>query len=141
MTRCIHMYTEVSMKKINVLVVDDEKDVYLSTKLALQLLTNDGIDVSVAYCESASHAIQVLKESSFELIILDIIMESLHAGYQVIDYVNQHHGDAGIAIYIRSGQPGNVPDKYVSLLDNVDGYIHKTECTMAKLHEIVKSVV
>ena len=42
---------------------------------------------------------------------------------------------------MRSGKPGNIPEEYMSLIDSIDGYIHKTDCTMDKLHEIVKSVI
>ncbi len=128
------------MKQIDVLVVDDEEDVYLSTKLALQLLQYEGIDVNVKYSASASSAIEMIGEHTFELIFLDIIMETVNAGYRVIDYINKNHTDDHISIFIRSGQPGNVPEEYLSMLNNIDGYISKTDCTMSKLHDIVKSL-
>jgi CheY-like chemotaxis protein len=127
------------MKCIDVLVVDDEKDIYVSTKLALKLLEFEGIKANVYYSESASQAMAILEEKDFQLMFLDIIMESVNAGYKVIDYVKQHQKEA-MRIYIRSGLPGAVPDQYVDLMSSIDGYISKTECTMAKLHDIVKSI-
>ncbi|MCH4887061.1 response regulator [Acidaminobacter sp. JC074] len=128
------------MKHIEVLVVDDEEDVYLSTKLALQLLEYEGIDVNVSYSDSAKAAIEMIGQNKYKLIFLDVIMETVNAGYKVIDYINKNHTDDMISIFIRSGQPGNVPEEYLSLIENIDGYISKTDCTMDKLHDIVKAL-
>ena len=128
------------MKNIDILVVDDEEDVYLSTKLALELLEYDGIKTNVCYSESAASAIERINEQKFQLIFVDIIMESVHAGYKVIDFINKNKSDPPACIFVRSGQPGNVPDEFVSLLDSIDGYLNKTDCTMQKLHEIVKMI-
>ncbi len=128
------------MKNIDILVVDDEKDVYLSTKLALQLLEYDGIKVNVSYSESAASAIEMIENQAFQLVFLDIIMESVHAGYKVIDHISRNKKDPPISVFVRSGQPGNVPDEYLSLLDSIDGYLNKTDCTMQRLHDIVKQI-
>ncbi len=129
------------MKKIEVLVIDDERDVFIATKMALNLLEYEGIEATVSYSESAASAIEMIDCNRYDLIFLDIIMETIHAGYKVIDYINKKCTHKHIRIFVRSGQPGNVPDEYMSLIDSIDGYIHKTDCTMDKLHEIVKSVV
>ncbi|MBI9010747.1 MAG: response regulator [Clostridiales bacterium] len=129
------------MKKIEVLVVDDEKDIYTATKMAMDLLEYEGIDVIVSYSDSADSAIEMIDINRYDLIFLDIIMETIHAGYTVIDYINKKCLHNQPSIFIRSGQPGNVPDEYMSLIDGIDGYIHKTDCTMDKLHEIVKSII
>ena len=129
------------MKKIEVLVVDDEKDIYIATKLVLNLLKYEGIDVTVSYSNSATAAIQMIKSNRYNLIFLDIIMETIHAGYKVIEYINKMCCDKEISIFVRSGKPGNIPEEYMSVIDRIDGYIHKTDCTMDKLHEIVKSVI
>lgn len=132
---------EVHMKKIEVLVVDDEKDIYIATKLALSLLEYEGLDVSVSYGNSAVSAIEMIKLNHYDLVLLDIIMETIHAGYKVINYINKRCIGEHICIYVRSGQPGDVPEEYMTLIDSIDGYINKTDCTLDKLHEIVKSVV
>ncbi len=128
------------MKKIEVLVVDDEKDIFIATKLALRLLEYEGLDVAVSYGNSAASAIEMLNDKKYDLVFLDIIMETIHAGYKVIDYINRKCCDEQMSIYVRSGQPGDIPEEYMSLIDSIDGYIHKTDCTLDKLHEIVKSV-
>ena len=128
------------MKKIEVLVVDDEKDIFIATKLALRLLEYEGLDVAVSYGNSAASAIEMLDNKKYDLVFLDIIMETVNAGYRVIDYINKNHTDDHISIFIRSGQPGNVPEEYLSMLNNIEGYISKTDCTMSKLHDIVKSL-
>jgi len=129
------------MKKLEVLVVDDEKDIYIATRLALKLLEYEGIDVTVSYSDSATAAIQMIESNRYDLIFLDIIMETIHAGYKVIEYIKKRCSYKQIKIFVRSGKPGNIPEEYMSLIDSIDGYIHKTDCTMDKLHEIVKSVI
>lgn len=128
------------MKKIEVLVVDDEKDIFIATKLALRLLEYEGLDVAVSYGNSAASAIEMLNNNKYDLLFLDIIMETIHAGYKVIDYINNECCNEKMSVYVRSGQPGEIPEEYMSLIDTIDGYIHKTDCTLDKLHEIVKSV-
>lgn len=122
------------MKSINLLVVDDEKDMFLSTKMALDLLKYQDIDVHVDYSDSAENAIKKLAEEDYEMVLLDIVMERLESGFDVINHIRKKNRRTGI--YIRSGLPNQLP----STMD-IDGYLNKTQCSMETLHEIVKSYI
>jgi len=128
------------MKTIDILVVDDERDVYLATKLAMQLLEFEGIKANVSYSDSAASAIEMLTSNDYKLVFLDIIMETIYAGYEVISHIQKNKPNSDVCIFIRSGQPGNIPEEYLSLIKDVDGYLNKTDCTMEKLHDIVKTI-
>jgi CheY-like chemotaxis protein len=130
------------MKEINVMVVDDEIDVFLVTKLALRRFEYKNYCVKVNYAESAEDAIHILTSGyKVDLVFLDIVMESKNAGYRVIEYIKSMPDNNHISIYIRSGYPGNVPLEYLSLIEGIDGYLEKVEVSMEHLENAVKFAI
>lgn len=65
------------MAKGKILVIDDDPDIALATRLALE---SAGYDVTEA--RSSAEGLQKIKADTPDLIVLDVMMESATAGFQ-----------------------------------------------------------
>ncbi|HKA88304.1 MAG TPA: response regulator [Haliangiales bacterium] len=101
---------------LNILVVDDDKDVceYLQ-----DFLSADGYSVSVV--NDPTQALDALKEHEFHVAILDLMMPKLSG----IDLLGQiRHMDDDIAIIILTGYP-SLESATASIEHDVSAYIRK----------------
>ena len=130
------------MEKFNVLVADDEIDIYYVTKMVLANKEYKGKSINVMYCASGRETVRTLAErNDIKLLFLDIIMENEYAGFRVIDYIRNEKKDLDMQIIIRTGMSGTVPEEYLSLADGVNGYFKKTDITFNLLTDLVYSAV
>jgi len=81
----INKIPEKIQNNATILVVDDEQSIL---KLAHTMLDFHGFKILTA--SDGEQAIQVLAKESVDLIITDVIMPNMD-GYQLADYVQQHH--------------------------------------------------
>lgn len=134
----------------NILVVDDEPDVLAVTKLALRDVKVYGLPVKIHTARSKAEAIELLKgaltiQGSLEPIVavalVDVVMETDHAGLELCKYIREEANGHSIQLYIRTGQPGVAPER--SVIDDYDisGYFTKLELSEQKLYTLIKSGV
>lgn len=130
------------MEKFNVLVADDEIDMYFVTRMVLENMEYKGKVLNVIHCPTGSETIQVLAErDDIGLLLLDIVMETEYAGYRVIDYVRNAKKDKRLPIIIRTGMPGDIPEEYLTLINGISGYHRKSEFTSSFLMDIACSAM
>lgn len=123
-------------------IVDDDKDIHEITKLALKDLKFKDKYISFESAYSAEEAISKLKENpQFAIVLLDIGMETSDAGLEVANFIRQQLNDNLTRIIIRTGQPGDVPEK--EIIDNYDinDYKSKTELTIEKLFTAIRTAI
>lgn len=125
-----------------ILIVDDDIEVHSFTKLALKdfIYKQNKIDFISAY--SAKEAKQILEETSdIAVILLDVVMETNTAGLDVVKFIRHELFNDVIRIIIRTGQPGEAPERFV--IDNYDinDYKEKTELTTDKLYTTVRTAL
>jgi CheY-like chemotaxis protein len=134
----------------NILVVDDEPDVLAVTKLALRDVTVYGLPVKIHTASSKAEAIELLKgpltlQGSTEPIVavalVDVVMESDHAGLELCKYIREEAGGHSVQLFIRTGQPGIAPERKVIDDYDISGYFTKVELSEQKLYTLVKSGV
>ena len=126
------------MTPFKILVVDDEIDVFVMTKIVLKRLEHNGRPVDIHYTDSGADAIEYLKyHNDVGLVLLDIVMETENAGYEVVDYLRNKKKNDKTSIYIRTGYSGSVPREYMHLVRGIDGYISKVEQTSSVLNNLV----
>lgn len=121
----------------NVLVVDDEEDVRAVTKLCLKSMKYKGTPVKVTEAASKAEAIELLKNNyghSYVCAIVDVVMESDHAGLELVTHIRETLGNNSMSIFLRTGQPGQAPEREVMEKLGIDGYVLKTELTDDKLY-------
>jgi class 3 adenylate cyclase len=117
-----------------VLVVDDEPDVLLMTKLALQGLVVDGRPVQLLMATSAAQAKTILQsDDDIAVAIIDVIMEDVTAGLQLVRWIREVHLDSIIRLVLRTGQPGNAPEALVTSEFDIHDYLGKSETTARRL--------
>jgi signal transduction histidine kinase len=117
-----------------ILVVDDEAEIHQVTHLALQRFTYADRDLTFLAAYSAWEAKQVLAEHpDVAVILLDVIMESMHAGLDLVKHIRDDLGNRVVRIILRTGQPGEAPEEAVIRLYDINDYKTKTELTRQRL--------
>ena len=81
----------------------------------------------------------VTEHPDISLILLDVVMEREDAGLLVIKHIREKLGNRMTRIILRTGHPGQAPEKKVILEYDINDYKAKTELTK-ELH-IVYNIV
>ncbi|SEB55159.1 DUF3369 domain-containing protein [Paenibacillus sp. GP183] len=125
-----------------VLIVDDEKQVHQVTKMVLNDFIFDGKKLEFHSAFSATEAKELIEaHPNAALILLDVVMESEHAGLELIKYLRKEMKNQSIRIILRTGQPGQAPEKSVIMDYDINDYKEKTELTTQKLFTTVVSAL
>jgi len=126
-----------SLPPWEILIVDDEQAVHQVTELVMGDFEFDGRRVHFSHCYSGAEARAMLrKPGRFALILLDVVMESEHAGLELVRYIREELGDRNVRIVLRTGQPGQAPQTLVLKTYDINDYREKTELTHAKLSAV-----
>ena len=121
-----------------VVIVDDEPGVHDVTKLALSNFNFDGRGLTFISCFSAEEGYLCLQtETDVALAFIDVVMESDHAGLQLVDKIRNELNNHLTRIVLRTGQPGSAPEERVIRDYDINDYKAKTELTAAKLKSCV----
>ncbi|MCC2616017.1 DUF3369 domain-containing protein [Aestuariibacter halophilus] len=121
-----------------VLIVDDEPEVHAVTKLALSDFTFQDKRLEFVCAYSGAEAKQCFKDhDDIAIVLLDVVMETDDAGLQVAEYVRNTLHNHFTRIILRTGQPGQAPERDVILNYDINDYKSKTELTAQKLFTVV----
>jgi response regulator RpfG family c-di-GMP phosphodiesterase len=117
-----------------VLIVDDEPAVHEVTKLVMTGFEMDGRSLEFLHCYSAREARGVLaSRDDIALILLDVVMETEHAGLDLARYVREELKNTNVRIVLRTGQPGQAPEEQVIRDYDINDYKEKTDLTRRKM--------
>ena len=123
-----------STDRWKLLIVDDEPSVHDVTKLALEDFTYGGKALDIIQAYSGKEAKQIMQEhNDVAVVLLDVVMESDHAGLDVVKYIREELHNPFSRIVLRTGQPGQAPERQVILDYDINDYKEKTELTSKKL--------
>lgn len=121
-----------------ILIVDDEKEIHSVTKMALSDFQFENRKLEFVSAYSAKEAKEILGgKQRFALVLLDVVMESDHAGLEVVKYIRKEIGNNLSRIILRTGQPGQAPEEKVILEYDINDYKSKTELTATRLFTTV----
>ena len=125
-----------------ILVVDDDPEVLAVTHLCLRDFRFAGRRVVLLDAESGAAAREVLARTpDIALILLDVVMETEHAGLDLVRHVREELGNAAVRIVLRTGQPGQAPAMEVTERYQIDDYRTKTELTFERLQVLVTTAL
>lgn len=124
-----------------VLIVDDDKEVHSFTRLALHDFTYSNRPLKFISAFSAKQAEQALAEGSVAVVLLDVVMESNDAGLKLVEYIRHVRKDHIVRIIIRTGQPGEAPERYVIDHYDINDYKEKTELTTERLYTTMRTAL
>jgi|GEM_PF-687866 len=117
-----------------VLIVDDDESVHSITRVVLDKLAYRGRAIRLLSAYSGEEAWRVLeREADIAVMLLDVVMEREDAGLRLVGRVREELGNNHVQIILRTGQPGQAPEREVILAYDLYDYKAKTELTAQKL--------
>jgi signal transduction histidine kinase/CheY-like chemotaxis protein len=115
-------------------VIDDEPAVHDGTRFALSdyRLNGQGLEILSAY--SAAEGRELMRaHPDVAVVLLDVIMESDTAGLGLVEFIRKDLKNETVRIILRTGQPGQAPERRVIVDYDINDYKAKTELTADKL--------
>jgi response regulator RpfG family c-di-GMP phosphodiesterase len=117
-----------------VMLVDDEQAIHDVTRLALSDFSFAGRSLEFISVYSARDALEAIrKHPDTAVMLLDVVMETEHAGLEVARAIREDIGNRFVRIVLRTGQPGQAPERRVIADYDINDYKEKTELTSQKL--------
>lgn len=117
-----------------VAIIDDAPEVHSVTRMVLQdvRFRDRAIEFHSAY--SAEEGKRILSEvKDLAVVFLDVVMESEHAGLELVSYIREELGNRNVRIILRTGQPGQAPETEVIVKYDINDYKHKAELSSERL--------
>ena len=123
-----------------ILIVDDEPEVHAVTKLALSDFNFLGRGLEFHSAFSGQEACELIEQHpDAAILLLDVVMETDDAGLKVARYIREQAQNHYTRIILRTGQPGQAPERTVIVNYDINDYKSKTELTAQKLFTAVMS--
>lgn len=121
-----------------VLVVDDDRAVHDATSYALDRFSVDGRPIELVTAYSARAAFDILAERrDIAVALVDVVMETEHAGLDLVDAIRGDLKLDKLRIILRTGQPGTAPELDVIRRYDINDYRSKAELTAHRLQSSV----
>ena len=125
-----------------VLVVDDDPEVHRVTELTLSGWNYQHRQVQLLHASSAAQAEQLLRENpDICVALVDVVMETEHAGLDLLRSVRESLGNRSIRLVLRTGQPGRMQDTTLQQRFPFDDYCQKAELTAAALRGLLQKQI
>jgi signal transduction histidine kinase/CheY-like chemotaxis protein len=121
-------------RRWKIAVIDDEPAVHDGTRYALAdyQLHGQGLEILSAY--SAVEGRRLMRSHpDVAVVLLDVIMESDTAGLELVEFIRGDLKNDTVRIILRTGQPGQAPERRVIVDYDINDYKAKTELTADKL--------
>ncbi|MEO5363743.1 MAG: EAL domain-containing protein [Magnetococcus sp. DMHC-8] len=116
------------------MVVDDDEDVHRLTQLVLRDLRFEQRGVTFVHAYSAAEAFErMVQHPETAVLLLDVVMETDHAGLQLVQAIREKLQNHLVRIILRTGQAGQAPEFKVIAEYDINDYREKTELTSQKL--------
>lgn len=125
-----------------ILVVDDDEEVHVVTRLALQgiIFFERPLELISAY--SGKECIDLLQnEKDVAVILMDVVMETGQTGLDTVDYIRNVLNNKIVRIVIRTGHPGDMPEDVITRRYDINDYKEKTELTTNKLYATLHTAI
>lgn len=125
-----------------VLVVDDEEEVHQATRLVLSDYEFAGRRLEFLSAYTGEEAKRIIDENEdTALVLLDVVMEDARAGLEVARYIRHDAQNRLVRIVLRTGQPGQAPEREVITDYDINDYKQKTELTSTKLFTTITTAI
>lgn len=126
----------------HILVVDDDEDIHQVTKLVLSGFKFENKALRFHHAYSAQEAKNLLQQKNeFSVGLIDVVMETNHAGLDLIKFIRDDINNHDIRLILRTGQPGEAPEESVIRDYDINDYKNKTELTAIKMKTLLYSAL
>lgn len=127
-----------SDKHWKVLIIDDEPDIHEVTHMSLKNFEFAGRKLKFFNAYSAQQAKTIFsEENDIAVALVDVVMESEHAGLDLVKYIRNELKNEFVRLILRTGQPGQAPEQRVIREYDINDYKEKTELTSQKLYTTI----
>lgn len=117
-----------------VLVIDDDESVHQVTRLVLADAEIEGRKLKLVSAYTSQEAKNILeKDRSFCMAFVDVVMETDHAGLELVEWIRQELKNQAIRLVLRTGQAGTAPEAKVIKEFDINDYKEKTDFTSGKM--------
>lgn len=125
-----------------VLLVDDDAEIHGITRLALRGFEFQNRPLELLSAHSAAEAREVFaRRHDIALALVDVVMETEHAGLDLVRYLREDCNNRLTRLVLRTGQAGQAPEDRVIREYDIDDYKEKTELTTQKLRTLLYSML
>ena len=117
-----------------ILVIDDDESVHQVTKLVLADAEIEHRQLEIISAFSSKEAKDILlKDDSFCMAFVDVVMETDHAGLELVQWIREDLKNQAIRLILRTGQAGAAPEARVIKDFDINDYKEKTDFTANKM--------
>ncbi len=121
-------------KRWKIAVIDDDAAVHEGTRFALSDYSLNGQSLEILSAYSGAEGRELMRaHPDIAAVLLDVIMESDSAGLELVEYIRNEIRNETVRIILRTGQPGQAPERRVIVDYDINDYKAKTELTADKL--------
>jgi signal transduction histidine kinase len=125
-----------------VAVIDDDLAVHSGTRFALQDFQLHGRKLELLFAKSAKEGRALLKtHPDIAVVLLDVVMEHDAAGLELVQFIRDELKNEITRIILRTGQPGQAPERRVIVDYDINDYKAKTELTADKLFTTITAAL
>ena len=125
-----------------VLLVDDEPEVHKVTSVVMRSFEFQGRGLEFVHAYSAAEAAKLFQSrSDIAMALVDVVMESEHAGLDLVHDVRKTMGNHLTRLVLRTGQAGQAPEERVIRDYDIDDYKEKTELSTRKMRTLFYSML
>ncbi len=117
-----------------VLIVDDDQQIHAVTRMVLSDFVFMDRSLRIISAYSGAEGQEILKrETDIAIILLDVVMETEQAGLDLVEFIRHDIGNKFVRIILRTGQPGQAPERRILIDYDINDYKEKSELTAQKL--------
>ncbi|MEH6952116.1 DUF3369 domain-containing protein [Nitrobacter sp. NHB1] len=125
---------DASTRKWKIAVIDDDRAVHDGTRFALSDYSLNGQTLDILSAYSAAEGQELMRaHPDIAAVLLDVIMETDAAGLDLVEFIRNELKNETVRIILRTGQPGQAPERRVIVDHDINDYKAKTELTADKL--------
>ncbi len=121
-------------RKWKIAVIDDDQAVHEGTRFALGDYSLNGQALEILSAYSAAEGRELMRaHPDIAAVLLDVIMETDVAGLDLVEFIRNELRNETVRIILRTGQPGQAPERRIIVDYDINDYKAKTELTADKL--------
>lgn len=125
-----------------VAIIDDDPAIHSGTRYSLSDYELNGTRLELFSAMSAAEGRRLLAEHpDMAAILLDVVMESDGAGLDLVQHIRNELKNDTVRIILRTGQPGQAPERQVIVDYDINDYKAKTELTSDKLFTALTAAI
>lgn len=121
-----------------IIIADDDDEVHDVTRMVLEDTVFEERKIHFISAFSGEETINIIKSNpDTAVILLDVVMERDDSGLMVAKFIRDELKNTLVRIILRTGQPGQAPEREVITDYDINDYKEKTELTAQKLYTAV----